>query len=525
MLRRKNQPITLWVDAVCINQNDTREVSEQITLMPRIYQRAISTLACLGEGSEHDLAIQALMQIRAKDSENLPEQINGSQRKNSLAINKRFSTTAKGHYSNTTATERPRQWPKGLPPIPTSWGKRPIPPPDDRIWETISEFCRHPWFRRAWVIQEVVFSSSIRIICGKWVVEWNDLFSAIETVDRAFSLSAEYDPIDTKWEYFLELAKYREWEARKTRFALINLLESFRYAESTRTRDRLFALTALASDWDNAAFSADYDSKLEDIVRRFAWAFVQQGKVMLLLYRAGMGPHSDRFPSWIPDWTITKSRSLFQSSVLGVKCAASWVYEPKVIYKPGSEELSISGCAVDTVKIISSTKNTPDQLSVYLKEVDTLVSSIKKNPVSDSLSDLKWKVPIAGALYPRMSGGEANIQRSFEALKKELGNSNLPNSSTSSEEIMGGKTYRQALHGNFRGWRVFVTQKEYVGICSDGLKAGDRICILDGGAVPFAVRRGTFNRHRLVGECYVHGLMEGEGKRLQNIRREFFILH
>jgi hypothetical protein len=43
-------------------------------------------------------------------------------------------------------------------------------------------------------------------------------------------------------------------------------------------------------------------------------------------------------------------------------------------------------------------------------------------------------------------------------------------------------------------------------------EAGDQIYVLNGGAVPFVLRKGKrlLNGRRLVGECYIHGLMNGE---------------
>lgn len=43
--------LPLWVDAVCINQDDTEERNQQVTLMREIYQRAHHVLPWLGEGN------------------------------------------------------------------------------------------------------------------------------------------------------------------------------------------------------------------------------------------------------------------------------------------------------------------------------------------------------------------------------------------------------------------------------------------------------------------------------------------
>ena len=61
-----------------------------------------------------------------------------------------------------------------------------------------------------------------------------------------------------------------------------------------------------------------------------------------------------------------------------------------------------------------------------------------------------------------------------------------------------------------RGRRFCVTQDGYMGLVPTRAAMGDNICVFLGGAVPFVMRK-TDNRHYfLVGECYLHGLMDGK---------------
>lgn len=56
----------------------------------------------------------------------------------------------------------------------------------------------------------------------------------------------------------------------------------------------------------------------------------------------------------------------------------------------------------------------------------------------------------------------------------------------------------------------FVTEKWYIGLGPrDGMRSGDRICIVPGCTVPLVVRR-LGSTYELVGDCYVYGIMEGE---------------
>ena len=57
----------------------------------------------------------------------------------------------------------------------------------------------------------------------------------------------------------------------------------------------------------------------------------------------------------------------------------------------------------------------------------------------------------------------------------------------------------------------FVTKRGYIGIGPDTTKAGDIVCTLFGSTVPFILRavEGS-EKFRLLGESYVHGIMDGE---------------
>ena len=47
-LRKSSSSLTLWVDAICINQSSTREKSQQVRLMSSIYKKCSQVYAFLG---------------------------------------------------------------------------------------------------------------------------------------------------------------------------------------------------------------------------------------------------------------------------------------------------------------------------------------------------------------------------------------------------------------------------------------------------------------------------------------------
>jgi hypothetical protein len=51
-LRKTDKARTLWIDALCINQNNLKERAEQVQKMKKIFDTAGSVLAWLGEATE-----------------------------------------------------------------------------------------------------------------------------------------------------------------------------------------------------------------------------------------------------------------------------------------------------------------------------------------------------------------------------------------------------------------------------------------------------------------------------------------
>jgi hypothetical protein len=556
-LRHKNKAIMLWVDAICINQKDNKEKAQQIRLLPEIFQAAASTYAFLEGCKGSDAAIEMLMQVRAKaavDEKSKPGTYITDETESELGND---SETDSGESTETDAgtssVDGPiaEDWPEDLPRVPASWNDRCIPHLDDAIWTSVREVFALSWFRRVWIIQEIVAAPNVKIICGKWVIDWNDLHLAVEIIDRQVQLSdIDFSDLKSNWEPFLSLATQREWEARHHRWSLIMLLENFRYAESTLSRDRLFALLGLASDGNEAEFEPDYDSPLEDIVLKFARVFIRQGRGMQLLYHGGLSHQSHRFPSWIPDWTVRRPSSLHDSSEGSISFAASGPQHAKIKCSPGTDELIVEGYAVDVIESISVSSNVEQEWEQYFKEVDSMVDSAVLHLVRDSRQDLRWKVPIAGVLYPKEAVfGGVGLQSSYTALRNYInGNQKEKEIETNGFSVNGdhstayakalgqmaadtfqkqSRSYIAALQDTLYGWRFVLTKLGYVGVVPNMARSGNVIAILKGGRVPFILqeseaRPGAF---RLVGGCYVHCMMNGEGLSLPGLVEREFRLH
>jgi hypothetical protein len=87
-----------------------------------------------------------------------------------------------------------------------------------------------------------------------------------------------------------------------------------------------------------------------------------------------------------------------------------------------------------------------------------------------------------------------------------------------SDETAG---FEKVLPVTARYRTLFVTQKGYLGIGTTGIKEGDDVYIFCAGNIPFITRskeeigdlcstETTHKRCELIGDCYLHGIMEGE---------------
>lgn len=516
-LRGVNNALILWIDAICINQTDETEKAKQIPLLPRIFQLANCTLALITDKGNHGgVAMQTLLQVAAK--------------------------------SRRETNPRDSKWPEGVPPIPSSWKTLRKPPPSDPVWTSIQAFFSSTFFRRVWIIQEIVISPTVNVLCGKWNAPWNSLSLAVDIIMQSDPRLPE--PIPSSLNPFLALSNLREWEFRKYRWNLLSLLDTFSYADSTLARDRFFALLGLASDGNLDDFEPDYDKNttFESIARRYGRAFVNQGRGMQLLYRAAgvtttttaaaQNHAHGRFPSWLPDFTTTTPQStrLLTSGDRGTLFAASkggLAGSPPIRWTE-HDTLVVAGYKVDKITRITKACNRsgPKQWGTYFREIDSMLRDLlpgnQEQQADRERESLVMTVPVAGATL----FGEIGIEEAYKSFRLGLRECQYIKNTAKREGKWkalseGVSTWQEKkeeyvalLEDGLLGWRFFVTARGHCGIAPGGAQAGDVVLIACGGDVPFLLRTAGKGFFRFVGACYVEGMMGGEALRFEGVTRE-----
>ncbi|TGJ83862.1 hypothetical protein E0Z10_g4908 [Xylaria hypoxylon] len=135
-LRRQDYPIRLWVDALCINQNDVSERNHQVQQMRTIYSSAFETVIYLGGETGGNTQLSAW---------------NFLERHAGWAMNS----------NRDTDSGRPAEM-ESL----TSFR--------GDLSDVEIDVLTRPWFKRLWVFQEVVVSKTLSIQCGSRGISWDD---------------------------------------------------------------------------------------------------------------------------------------------------------------------------------------------------------------------------------------------------------------------------------------------------------------------------------------------------------------
>lgn len=150
-LRREDKNVTLWVDALCIDQENTAEKTSQLGCMPDIYSQASMVCIWLGESDNERRSDKAM--------DFIPQLVD-------------MATLD----ANTDAKDRPRQW------------------------AALSELTRDPWFARRWIVQEISLANRAVVYCGEKMVHWDVLVDAIALlVADEERVRALFDP--SEWRY------------------------------------------------------------------------------------------------------------------------------------------------------------------------------------------------------------------------------------------------------------------------------------------------------------------------------------
>ncbi|KAK3392294.1 heterokaryon incompatibility protein [Sordaria brevicollis] len=572
--QRKLDPRPLWIDQICVNQDDDNEKSFQVMLMRDIYSAAHQTVVWLGPAADgSDKVMDTFTDIGQGFLDKLGDHTtdehlltvrhlierNIDQPDVVVFLRKAFDVLLKlkreGSYKH--------------------WIKR-------------------PWFTRVWTIQEFCLCADTLFACG-YKVAPEKLFSAVNDFTHCVAMNAglrelletpdtpTHSILTDGWLELHRLIQRRghcQLQDRKETLEHL-LVENFVGAiplYATDKRDKVYGLLGLAGDAEELGIVPDYSpaSTAAQVLTDTARAILERnqriqrrrGPPLFILRYGSLGqkksvpkPEEMEFPSWVPEWDIN-TRKTYQANTSFEACGKYRIADLVPTSSPSI--LGIRGFCVDTIVELGDLPRVnllhfpqgPKKILGFFESVRRLISLSKQNERSRAIYKTStahhdaalWRVPIGdqyialgvGAPSKRTDERLESIYRTFISYYEDFADrqeawddymaayesgdkqAKLAMEMHMDELVAGG--YYLAL-GNMQGKRPYLTRNGYLGMAPGHSQPGDKVVVFHGDTVPYVVRpvpqRGE-GMYLLVGEAYCDGIMDGQ--LAETARREEFYL-
>ncbi|KAI1063726.1 hypothetical protein LB506_005659 [Fusarium annulatum] len=341
---RDQSKFRIWVDAVCINQADTAERTEQVKLMGDIYSSADLVLGWLGS-EQSDKILTAVTTI--------------------MVLNRAFRA-AKWDVDNLMDLKWLRSC--GLTKEPEC----------DKFWASLDDLALLPYWRRVWILQENVLASTLFYIAPRVCIEYSSLMNVcrmFEILSLELTQKQATKPsfvpshiwmkfCPPKGTGFIQLRNIFRFEIAKTMYKEI-LTESREEQqrktvqlsvfggtlEATDPKDHIYGLLGLSS----LPLSPDYTKSVRDVYVDYCKAVLdivgRSGRRELQFLRdAGSGVFQDPLglPSWAPQFPsrATDNPTLIFDGEFNLARLTPEILWPSI----SDAKLHVSGARLQTLK-------------------------------------------------------------------------------------------------------------------------------------------------------------------------------
>ncbi|KAH7410638.1 heterokaryon incompatibility protein-domain-containing protein [Cadophora sp. MPI-SDFR-AT-0126] len=480
--RLRNDSVrVLWIDAVCINQEEENEKSIQVRMMDRVFAIAARVIVDLGEETPGSCLF--------------------------------FNELAEAEQSRTLNTRRE---------------------PSPEIIHELECLFRRPWFSRVWVIQEVVANPTVMIICGNQKSSWDALRACQYGYSRNYVATwKEMPPV-------MSLAK-DETGKLKLSGSLWRILLRTRSLSANDPRDKVFALLSLLGPGlDIREHLIDYNRSCEAIFTDVALLLLKQVGLEILL--AARYSHARDMPSWVPDWSQKHRDPLLfprdyyaggpsefevmgeEPSPQGTKIEANQfgTVQTRIDFKhpdllnmrsscKRQSILKVTGVRISSVIYQGAAFSFSDQDDASQAFLQILEFFRSINPNDEHSSKPMENEHLPSALLAAFRCAWPSNVEFGDWIMRGGYEDNLP---VAEEDIdprlwLGNETYFstekvQRFQLNMQDCRFFVSEGETVGIAPENAQEGDSICIIKGAFAPCILRQINGNQWSLVsGDCYL----------------------
>lgn len=517
----------LWIDAICINQEDDREKEFQVPLMDKIYSAASYVMGHLPDDEAY--GIEEFVEDMALGCVPMPSSL------------REIDFTSEAARANLN---------------------------------TLASVLSSDYWNRAWIFQEIVLAKNHIIVRSRECLRFSHL--ALISQQAWFIMPKErVDPLApiSSWDpsrfhehssSFLERVNLIDTMRRSTTAApdsssrRLKTIEVVNLASiplrATVARDQFYAMLSLGSDSGAEALRPNYDRTVTDatIFTRIALHYLcsKDGSSLSNFLRAGMAyrdqtpnPTPD-LPSWVQDFACMGEYAVRHGNwLVAMERERQCRLETRI--SNGDKVLSVQGVEIDRVcKVLSSHVREFDRLlpDVTPVEINRIIAGLLASaqrlvetkvpdtysPGGQSRAEVYWRTMIMdrfGNETPAPFEAKQLFTRTVRELECRTTNAPSPYSGRG----MDMSAARDGLQ--WRAWMIVwlyyafaVTEKGYVGWVPDGTQEGDVMVLFDNCEVPFVLRPDNGDGYFLYGDGYLQGFVHSKRSDLPQATSGWFKL-
>ena len=246
-LRSEQEPLRIWIDQICINQQDQEERSQQVMLMHDIFSKSVQVLIWLGKHTQPyaeglRFICELLLHTHYLDAQPDDDLV--------------------GKVVDFTDSQDA-----------------------DEILPSLSALYENRWFSRSWTFQEAVCNpdTAITTIYAEINIPFEILISFTQLLMRNDTIKLLLPLSHESYRATRQLTVISQYRTSNPGQSLLQLAHSTRDRSATDLRDRLYSLIGIATSDDQQAFTPNYGHSTARVYTEFASSVMQESNRLHIL--------------------------------------------------------------------------------------------------------------------------------------------------------------------------------------------------------------------------------------------------
>jgi hypothetical protein len=546
-LRATAETRIVWIDALCINQEDLDERSQQVNLMGAIYEGCQQVLIWLGDSYEDRQTIEegTLKTSTVQQAFALLHTLSDDKHTRELSC---FTIKENSMLGVAEGYER--------------------------AFDALQTITKMPYWRRIWVVQEIVLPPVATVVLGPVSAPWKIFVYAAMNFDKHnSSCCLEYNnspglyfdtliafnsavmSIEDTRKNRQDMRKNRQdtrknrQNTRKSRQAtrknrqatrtnrqatrtnrqatrtnrqaahnldIFNLLNLYFDREATVPLDKIYGLLGLVTWHGESRIVPNYEHPVAKVCEDVTVHIINSTKSLRVL--VGDCVHNIDFPSWVSNWGQKPESGIWEWEEWrcdGIRLNRYFHYaatkNDATSELLGNSMLKVEGNRVDTIVAASSliSCKTWDESLRMCKQVLEWIEGSEKDYVKVFGSvgiweDFYWKVLCGEIWQPIVAGGIGAYRRirredrgAYKLWKAAVLNDGQLDLTLRSTNNTRFQSFHNSIRAAISNRKFFVTREGHLGLGPNALQVGDEVYVINGSNVPFVLRKSDrFNLGR-----------------------------